>query len=187
MINALDVAALVLTLTATAAAAQDAPAGGDGEKIDVEHDATMDFAAYHTYGWAPTTEKPANMASHIRIMRAVERGLEAEGLKADASGRPDVYVRYSSSTEKKLRARGQTTEPVYGPSDQRTVVNVRRVEELTLSLELVDGRTRRRAWRAVIREALARPDQSEEQVNELVRRMLARYPPAAASESENPK
>lgn len=155
---------------------------GESPKVEVDADSTADFSTYKTYAWLPISERPANFADHIRIMQTVEHELEAKGLVKDQAGAPQVFVGYSATSKKKLRGDSyKQNSSSRGPSDVRTIVELRRVEEQTLSIEFRDGKSRERVFLGTRHEPLQRSDLVAYQLIDAVKAILASYPPAPAA------
>jgi len=155
---------------------------GEATKVEVDSDPTADFSSYKTYAWLPITERPANLADHTRIMQTVERELEAKGLAKDEAGTPAVFVGYSATSKKKVRGDPYTqNSATRGPSDVRTLVDIKRVEEQTISIEFRDGKSRERVFLGTLREPLQRSDLVAYQFINAVKAILATYPPAPAA------
>jgi hypothetical protein len=158
-------------------------------KVKVDYDKKVDFKRYRTFDWVPFQEPVPNPANHVRITRAVERELAGRGLaKVDPGGTADIYVHYDAKVEKKrLRTTSGPSESTWRTTpDQKWTVNVElsKAEVGTLGLELWDGQARSIVWRAEESEALRSPDQNEEQINDVVKRLLAAYPPAPEEQPE---
>src|SRR5262245_31104400 len=80
-----------------------APAGSPTVKVTFDQD--TDFSHFKTYDWVATQEPVSNPVNHIRMTRAIERELEAKGLKK-AMENPDLRVTYLAKVEKKIRGTG---------------------------------------------------------------------------------
>jgi Domain of unknown function (DUF4136) len=151
---------------------------GDAAKVQVDSDPAVDFTAYKSYAWLPITERPASLADHTRIMQTIESELERKGIAKDTSGKPDVYVGYSASTKKKVKGDSYAQDSsTRGPSDVRTVVEFKRVEEQTVVIEFRDGKTREPVFTGTRREPLQRSDLVAYQLVDAVKTILATYPP----------
>lgn len=149
--------------------------------VEVEFDKAVDFGKYRTFGWVPFQEPASNPADHIRITRAVERELQAKGLaKAEPGATADIYLHYQARIEKKFQSTsGPSESPWRTTPDQQWKVgfDLKRAQIGTLVLELWDGGKKDIVWRAKGSEMLRRPDETEEQINDVVKRLLAPYPP----------
>lgn len=159
---------------------------GQGPTLKIDFDKDAPFAKYKTYAWLESPARAENLANHIRITRAVEKELSGKGLALDASGRPDVFVRYIAKIETKLRGSSRKAGSPWEPTDLRTIVDIERVKQGTLIIEMLDGETRDVVWRAVGSDAVARVDLIEDQINTSVATLLAQYPPRPDAASPQP-
>ena len=168
-------AILALALSAVAASAQEV-------KLDYDHD--VDFSRYKTFGWSVAQQPAKNPANHIRITRAVEEGLAGKGLSKDASGIPDAYLMYTGRVGDKVKVTGHSGGSSWEPTNLRTMVDLNKVREGTLVLEMYDARTKDIVWRGVASGVGVRDDAMEEAIREAVKKLLEGYPPKKA---EDPK
>jgi hypothetical protein len=107
-------------------------------KVDFDKDAP--FAKYKTYAWMESPSRAEDLANHIRITRAIEKDLAAKALVPDSSGKPDVFVRYYAKIETKVRGASRQAGSIYQPTNLRTIVDIERVKQGTLIIELLDAR-----------------------------------------------
>jgi hypothetical protein len=163
-----------------------APDPGSRRPLKLDFDKDAPFAKYKTYAWLESPARAENLANHIRITRAVEKELSGKGLALDTSGRPDVFVRYIAKIETKVRGSSRKAGSPWEPTDLRTIVDIERVKQGTLIIEMLDGETRDVVWRAVGSDAVARVDLIEDQINTSVATMLAQYPPQPDAASPQP-
>jgi hypothetical protein len=153
-----------------------APAGSPTVKVTFDED--TDFSRFKTYDWVTTQEPATNPVNHIRMTRAVERELEAKGLKKSMEN-PDLRVTYFAKVEKKLKGTGyQVDSPWQATSDLRTVVDFKRVQEGTVIIELLDEGTKLTLWRGVAVGPAPSPDEVGPVIDSTVKKILAEYPPA---------
>jgi len=162
----------VLALLASAAAAQ-------GIEVKVDAEPGTDFAAFQTYDWVETQEPAADPVNHVLITRAVERALASKGLRKATDGKPALRVRYYAKVEKKVRGKGSQRSSLTEPTNLRTTVDFKRVEEGTLIVELFDNESRLTLWRGVASGMAPRPDEVQEAIDDAVQRLFAKYPPKA--------
>ena len=165
----------LVALVPTALPAQSRPSP---PPVEVDYDKTADFGLYKTYAWVPFQEPAKNPANHIRIMRAVERELEAKGLtKADPPHGADLFIHYQGRVDKQTRSTPTVKDSVWQPSNPTFIVNFDRIEVGTLIVELWDGKSKDMVWKAKGSEMLRRADQTPEQIDAMVTMLLAGYPP----------
>jgi hypothetical protein len=146
-------------------------------EVKVDAEPGTNFAAFKTFGWSETQEPAPNPVNHIRITRAVERELKAKGLKPSGSTPPDLRVHYFGYIDKKIKGTLHQEETYRPTADVKTVVDFSRVKEGTLILELYARASGRLLWRGVATETVAPPDETEAQINRMVKALVKRYPP----------
>ena len=150
-------------------------------------DRGIDFARYRTYDWGPADALPTgdprldkNPFFKDHVEGAVEKQLAARGLEMSKSGTPDLLIHYHASINQRIDV--NRVDRRYGycygvdcPSD------VIEYEAGTLVLDIVDSRTNRVIWRGwaqdTVERVLDNEDAMARQINEAVKRMLARLPP----------
>lgn len=159
---------LVLGGMLTSARAQD---------VKVTHEPGTDFSRYKTYDWIETQEPVANPVNHVLITRAVERELSAKGLQKPPEGKPSMRVRYYAKIEKKLRGKGGQRQSYADPTNLRTTVDFKRVEEGTILVELYDEETRLTLWRGTVSAETPRPDEVQEGIDKAVKSLFVDFPP----------
>ncbi len=167
--------ALAFVFTASFASAQEI-------KLDYDHD--VDFSRYKTFAWGVAQQPAKNPANHVRITRAVEEGLAEKGLRKDAAGAPDAYLMYTGRVGETVKVTGRSAGSYWEPTNLRTMVDLNRVREGTLVLELYDAHTKDVVWRGVASEVGVRDDAMEEAIKATVKKLLDGYPPKKA---EGPK
>jgi hypothetical protein len=144
-------------------------------KVDFDHD--VDFSMYKAYSWSVTQEPASNPANHLRLTRAIERELGEKGLQKDGAGTPGVRVRYYSKIEKKLKASSYQEDDIWQPTNLRTRVDVSRIKQGTLILELSDGESSDVVWRGVATDVAPRPDLVAEAIDAWTKKILLQFPP----------
>jgi len=153
------------------------PPALQAQTVKIDFDKQADFSKYRTFAWSESQEPAPNAANHVRITRAVEAELLAHGLVKAESGPPDLKVRYHGKVEQKLRGSSYSTGSNGQPNDLRTMVDIKRVKEGTLIVELYDQVTRLLVWRSVASDPPASPDQIEPQIQAFVKKSFADFPP----------
>ena len=162
---------LALVFSAGVASAQEV-------KLDYDHD--VDFSRYKTFAWSVAQQPAKNAANHIRITRAVEEGFTAKGLSKPAAGAPDAYLMYTGRVGDKVKVTGRSGGSSWEPSNLRTMVDLNKVREGTLVLEMYDARTKDVIWRGMASEVAVREDTMEESIRAAVKKLLEGYPPPKA-------
>jgi Domain of unknown function (DUF4136) len=169
--------ALALALATLPAPAQEFKLSKKGPEVKVDALPGTDFTTYKTFGWSLTQEPAPNPANHLRITRAVERELESKGLKSSGTEPPDLRLHYFGYIEQKLKGTQHQEETYQPTADVKTVVDFSRVKEGTLILEFYARTTGRLLWRGVATEPVAPADETQVQIDRMVKALMERYPP----------
>ncbi len=152
-------------------------ASASAQEVSLDYDRAFDFTLYRTFAWSPAQQPAKNPANHIRITRAVEEALRPKGVAKNEDGRPDVYLMYHGKVGDKVKVRSKSTGGYWEPSNLRTVVDVDKVREGTLVLEMYNARTKELSWRGVATSVGVREDRMEEDIKAAVKKLLEDYPP----------
>lgn len=167
---------VILTLCATAC--------GGPVRISMHPDPPPNLVGYRTYGWmsrsvpSPAVE-PSIAGLDARIRAAVDAQLSLKGYLQRPLSAPDFLVGYRTATQYKTT---ETVEEFYaykqaGGNEAPQVAFGRGFEEGSLTLELIDARTRQLLWRASAVAVISeRP--AGDRVPEAVRLMLENLPAA---------
>jgi len=148
-------------------------------KADVQYDQAADFSAFHTYAWKDTQERLPNPTRHIAVVTAIERELEKKGLVKARDGAADVEVRFYATLDKHVSGSARQSEtPALGVSDLRITVDVEKMAEGTLVVELYEPKTDRRLWRGTTTRVLRESAIDEEAIRSAVALVLRSYPPS---------
>jgi hypothetical protein len=145
--------------------------------VKITSEPGTDFSLFKTYDWIETQEPAANPVNHVLITRAVERELQAKGLQKATDGKPALRVRYYAKIEKKLRGKGSQRQTFAEPTNLRTSVDFKRIEEGTILVELDDNETRLTLWRGTVSAPAPRPDEVQEAIDDAVKSLFAAFPP----------
>ncbi|HSD29142.1 MAG TPA: DUF4136 domain-containing protein [Vicinamibacteria bacterium] len=162
---------------ASLATAQEFKLSKEGPEVKVDAAEGVDFSSYETFAWSQSQKPASNPANHIRITRAVERELRAKGLRPAGDEAPHLRLHYFGRIETKLKGRSRQASTYVPTADVKTIVDFSRVKEGTLILELIEGKGDRIVWRGVATEPVSPPDETEAQINRMVKALLERYPP----------
>lgn len=144
--------------------------------INVDYDRSVDFSRFETFSWATGTA--ANAIVQKRIVAAVERELEAAGLRK-VEGNGDLRVSTHVSTDEETRVDIDD----YGYNSRwrgwgsPTTVQVRNVLVGMLVVDLVDGESKQLVWRGVGKDTVGKsPEKNEKKINKAVKKMFKKYP-----------
>jgi hypothetical protein len=147
-------------------------------KLDYDHD--VDFTKYKTIGWSVAQEPAKNLANHVRITRSVEQAFAEKGLtKGPPEAIPDAFIMYHAKIEENVKVTGRNAGAYADPTNLRTMIDLNKVKQGTLVLEMYDARSRDLVWRSVASDIIPRPDDADAQIAEVVKKLLEGYPPGA--------
>ncbi len=162
-----------------------------GIQVNTDYDLEADFTRYRTFAWAEGSgggddHRVNNDLMDQRFRRAVESELVSRGMEKATSGQPDVFVGYQIALDDRVDF--QTINTYYeGGWGYRGVYSVVETTERitseytigTLVIDVYDARQRELVWRGSGegRVSQARnPEQSQEQINPAVTRIMAEFP-----------
>jgi len=153
------------------------PTGAAAQKVTVEFDESADFAQYKTFAIRQgqlNSKNPAlnNDLVRKRIDAEIRRRLTEKGLM-EVETRPDLNVRYTLGA---ARRREVEAYPAgwRGWGTRRVVIPY---TEGTLVLDLRDPKKQALVWRAVAVEEKSDPQKIEDNLDNMVRKSIEKYPP----------
>jgi hypothetical protein len=150
------------------------------QKIQIESDATVDFAKFKTFAIRDARLNSKNPALNNELVRKrvdadIQKYLGAKGLEFVPSGASDLNVRYTLGAVRKSEVeaypagwRGWGTRVVRVPFTEGTLV-----------IDLRDPGTRSLVWRAIAREDKSDAAKIEGKLDDMVRKSFEKYPPKA--------
>ena len=162
--------------------------GGAGIATATDFDPATDFAAYGTYAWVPAGDGLADATVNGFIRAAVDRELQAKGLRKVEGASADAAVGYqlalNTSTTHETVGRGWRGGYVStsGYSGGGAGVMQRDVEHEagTLFIVLFDQSTKESVWTGVgngfVESRLSEEDR-QARINAVVKEILSAYPP----------
>jgi hypothetical protein len=145
--------------------------------VKVDHVAGTDFKSYRTYAWKRGTEA-ARPEVQQWVVQAVERELNARGMRKVADRRADLYVVTVAYAEMDPRVRGNYVHlDVYdvGVITSDVVLAMKG----HLAIDLIDGESGRPVWRAVASEVMgdSNMEKVHKKVEKVTRKMFKDFPP----------
>ena len=146
-------------------------------KAEVDYDHDTDFTAFRTFQWKEGQDPLPNPARNMALVTAIERELEKKGLRKAPEGPADVRVRFYASLDKHLRGAARQSESPYTVNDLRTSVDIEKMAEGTLIIELYQGDTDTRIWRGSTTKVFRSAALDEELIRSTVSLILRGYPP----------
>jgi hypothetical protein len=147
-------------------------------KADVDYDKAVDFGAFRNYRWKDTQERLPKLERHTAMVAAIERELARKGLTKATGGDADLLVQFHGRLEEHLRGSRRQSESWSG--DLRTSVDIEKMAEGTVVIELYTAKPERRVWRGAISRALRASAVDEEAIRSAVAIILRGYPPKPA-------
>ncbi len=162
-----------------------------GIQVDYDYNPETDFTRYRTFAWAEGSgsgndSRVNNDLVDQRFRRAIESELVSRGMEKRASGQPDVFVGYQMALDDRIDY--QTINTYYGSGwgyrgvygrVGTTQTTARPYTVGTLVIDFYDARQRELVWRGSGegKVNLARsPQESQEQINQAVTRILRDFP-----------
>jgi len=156
-------------------------------KTSYDYDKGVDFSKFKTYNYTQEALKlPIQELNRNRVIAAVDKQLAAKGFTKSDS--PDIWVDLQVKAEQRQEATATTSNPGmygygrgyrYGGGFSTTSVNVENYVDGTLFVNMVaDDKLvwQGRATKTLDEDASA--EQKERNINEAVKLIFAKYPPA---------
>ena len=145
--------------------------------VKVDHVADADFESYRTYAWKPGTEAARPQVQQW-VVQAVERELEARGMRKVVDRRADLYVVTHAYAEMNSQVRGNYVHlDVYdvGVITSDVVFTTKGV----LMIDLIDGESERPVWRGLASEVMGDPslEKVHKTIDKLTRKRFKDFPP----------
>jgi hypothetical protein len=148
-------------------------------QVDTEYVEGTDFAKYQTYRWITEdlvliqsgtgNERIRNVENEQRIRAAVERELEAKGLRK-AGEEADLIVAFTVGTKVRYRIQGGNNyDIVTDPAAQYT--------RGVLSIYMFDRESQQQIWSGRTQKDLQPGDNPDAVINTAVDVLLAHFPP----------
>jgi hypothetical protein len=151
--------------------------------VATDYDQDADFSQCKTYKWIPHKPKvgPKRLLDHTltdkRIKSSVESALAAQGITRATGEEPDFLIAFHIGAQNKVDV--NTYGYRYGPRGRwwGRQVDVQRYKEGTLILDFVDGQSKQLFWRGTAVDAVYRPEDLGDKLNEAVGKILEKFPP----------
>jgi Domain of unknown function (DUF4136) len=151
--------------------------------IRAEIDPAANVATYHTFAWLPVEPgipgepRQYNIMLDREIRATVDQNLIRKGYLKASAGAPDFLIGYRADIKEKAvnSIRDYYDYRQAGGKDAVTDAYAFGHEEGSLTLDVVDGRTRQPVWRASA-TAVVDPNEREARIEEALRRMLEQFP-----------
>lgn len=156
-------------------------------QVGYDFDRGADFSRYHTYAWLAAAQETTgdkrldSSLVNARIRAAVDAHLRGKGYLASSNGTPDFLITYHTGMKDMMK--GASTQNYIGDRVHGTFTTISDIQpyhEGTLTIDIVDAASRQLIWQASAQadvEQSLGPEQRDARVNNVVRAMLAHFPP----------
>jgi hypothetical protein len=172
-------------------------------QVDSEYDKEANFARLKTFRWvdAPPVAvgdpRVEDTVLQARVQLAVNRELEAKGLRRVGAGDADLLVNYYVTVEEKMTGENVNDKYGYSPGGGWTQgahqgwswglgtydtpsVPTTYYEEGTVIIDMVDPTTKQLIWRGTAKTVVNLDNDAEirrQRLNEAIQRIFTQYPP----------
>jgi Domain of unknown function (DUF4136) len=156
-------------------------------QVGYDYDRGADFGRYRSYAWVSSGQEATgdkrldSSLVNARIRTAIDSQLRAKGYVVSADGSPDFLVAYHAGMKDLMK--GASTQNYIGDRVHGTFTTISDIQpyhEGTLTLDIVDAKSQQLVWQASTRadvEQSLGPKERDAKVNDIVRAMLAHFPP----------
>lgn len=168
--------------------------GCSGIRVSQDYDPVTDFASLKTFRWAADTQvgtgdaRIDNPLRNSRIRSAVERLLQDKGYVLATEKGPSFLVRYQYDLRRQIESDGTAGGFGFGVGSYGrhggigigTGNNVSEYDEGALVIDMVDPDSEALLWRGTGTQRFmeyADPEKTIEDINALVEKILAQFPP----------
>lgn len=160
-------------------------------RVYVEQDDAANLQGYHSYAWVTPPAGPVKdpiLDSQIlesRVHKAVSAEMAARGFQEVApDGNPDFMVTYHTAAKQKIESTGASFSfgivdafpHGFGAVGFPVGPDVESRDEGTLMLDVIDGKSKRLAWRGWTTGLLNQDNYSDKAVAEAVKNILDKFP-----------
>jgi hypothetical protein len=165
---------------------------GGGPKVRVDQDSHANFASYKTFSWMehkPSDADPAKIAtlSGQRVRASLETALKAKGLTLDES-KPDVRVSYVFNVYQRPKQGGMRigigagggSGNVAGGVGMSVPVGPNTESVGAMTIDIIDIARNSQVWTGSFESHVSSKGPTDEDVQKLVDKILAKYPVNAA-------
>lgn len=155
--------------------------------VGYDFDRSANFSRYHTYAWASPVQETTgdrrvdNSLLDKRIRTAIEGELRHKGYAPSSHPSSDFVVAYHAGMKDLLK--GASTQNYIGDRAHGTFTTISDIQpyhEGTLTIDIVDAKSHQLVWQASAKadvEQSLGPEQRDARVTDIVRAMLAHFPP----------
>jgi hypothetical protein len=163
-----------------------------GIQVSQDYEQGYDFSKLKTFAWKPNNNHEYGVKDNDllkeRIVKAIENNLIAKHYQMVDSKTPDFYVSYDVSVEQKITgdsfssgiAIGHGGYGSFGSIGIGTGTDIRAYDQGKLNIDITDAKTDKLIWRGISTQTVSEhstPEETTENVNETVEKVLAQFPP----------
>lgn len=162
-------------------------AGVAWAKVVYDHDPTVDFSTFSTFGWLERDNSiEAQLPEHLRVRlrRVTEEVLAEKGFQpAPAPPQTDFLLTFylGARDELEIRQVGYSTYSPWGygywQGFNYGYTEVRSYKQGTLVLDIVDARTRQLVWVGTLEKELRSVDPPGKRIQKSIKKLLKNFPP----------
>ena len=142
---------------------------------DASIEPERDLSGYDRYAWSRDQEPAEDLATHLRLINAIQDRMKKQGLRIDPT-RPEVRIRYRYEVVRGVEAQSNQQRSVWDPTDVRVEVDVRREERIRLQIELTEVGSGFLLWRAEGTYPMETADRLPRQLREVVDTLFEEWP-----------
>lgn len=146
-----------------------------GSKFDVPFQVKDELSGYSTYAWSKSQVAVANLANHLRLIKAVQREMKELGYRIDTV-KPELLVQYKVERTTSVATRSSQEPSPWDSTDLKVRIDVTREERVNLTIELTDSETKFLLWQGKGTYPLGSPDTAERQIQAAIADIFSRYP-----------
>ena len=163
-----------------------------GITVSQDYEQGYDFSALKTYSWKANDNNEYGLEDNDlvnnRIRQAIENELSAKSFTQIDASKPDFYVSYHVTIEKKVSSSnvsggvsiGRSSRGRYGSVGMGTGSSPSVYEQGTLLIDFTDVANDKLIWRGISTQSVSdhlEPGESKVIINETVEKILQQFPP----------
>jgi len=166
--------------------------GCSGIRVSQDYDQSFDFSELKTFAWKPNKNNEYGLSDNAivdkRIRGSMVNGFLEKKYSLVESGAPDFYISYHITVEQKITTSSVNSGTVVGGHGRGYYSSigigagsqVYTYDQGTLLIDVTDVTSDTLVWRGVSTQIVPKhsnPEESTQQINETVGKMLEQFPP----------
>jgi hypothetical protein len=165
-------------------------------RVSQDYDPSRDFSSLQTYVWQREKQPETgdvrvdNSLLDTRFRSAIDNALAKKGFQKQSEGKPDFFVAYTYQIDSKIESSKVTFGFGFGSGGGGAYTGmgvnsggrVNEYDEGLLVIDLMDAATGDLLWRGTGTARVdqhSKPEESVKDINEVVEKILAQFPPQA--------